>query len=590
MRASLVVACALGCVLAIVGPVSAQTQGQWTATGAMQFPRESNAQVAIRGGNTLTAGGTDGSGNVQASAEIYRPVTGMWSATGSMQFAREIFPAVVLANGKVLVAGGLGTGGTVLNAAELFDPKTNSWTAAGSMSVARFAHAATLLANGNVLVSGGCTVSDCSTNTATSEIYNPKTNGWSPTGGLGTARAYHSAVLLNTGAVLAIGGLAVGATSSTELYNPSTGSWIAAASTNAARYLNGTTLLPDGKVLVTGGTITKYPLNSAEIYDPASNIWTPTGSMATGRYGHSSTLLSDGTVLVAGGMGQSISCGKECTGFIPTAKAEIYNEATGTFGTAAPLNRALAYQAASTMANGRALVNGGIGYTATCCIVVGDSEFYTPLTMTLSSASLNFGFLEIGETSASQTVTVTNVSRHSSVFASIASSGDFAQTNTCPTTLPAGQNCSITITFTPTTAGSRSGTVTLQDNDPGSPKQTIALTGSGESLALGFESASLKFGGVAVASSGTQNAILINDGASAVTITSIAIAPAKHTFTQTNNCPTTLYSQQSCAIQVVFTPPDVFNYKATLSVANGAGAPATLPLSGTGLDGPQTRR
>jgi hypothetical protein len=581
---------AFACVLSCLQPLSAQVQGQWTATGAMQSPRESNAQVPVRGGIVLTIGGVDGSGSILASAEIYRPTSGTWNSAGTMQVAREIFPAVVLTSGKVLVSGGLGTGSTVLNGAELFDPKTNAWTPAGSLSVARFGHTATLLPSGKVLVAGGCMASDCSTTTAVSELYDPKTNGWTATGGLNTARTYHTAVLLKTGAVLVVGGLAGGATSSCELYSPSTGKWIAAASTNVARYLNGTTLLPDGKVLVTGGTITKYPMNSAELYDPTGNTWTPTGNMTTGRYAHSSTLLSDGTVLLAGGQGQSISCGKECTGFIPTAKTEIYNEAKGTFAAASPLNRALAYQAASAMANGRALVNGGSGYNAYCCQVVSDTEFYTPLTMSFSSSSLNFGFIQIGLTSSSQTATVANVSSHSAVFTGITASGDYAQTNTCPSTLEPTQNCTITVTFTPTAAGPRNGAVTLQDNDPGSPRQIIALTGVGETLALAFESASLKMGSVAVGSSSTMNATLVNDGSSAVNITAIAISPKNHTFTQTNNCPTTLYAQQSCTFQIVFTPPDVFNYKATLSVANNAGGAATLKLSGTGLDGPQARR
>jgi hypothetical protein len=84
------------------------------------------------------------------------------------------------------------------------------------------------------------------------------------------------------------------------------------------------------------------------------------------------------------------------------------------------------------MGPGRALAAGGVGYTAYCCVVVSDAEFYTPLTMTFSANSLNFGFLQIGLKSSPQTVTVTNVSSHSAMFTSIASSGDFTQTNNCP--------------------------------------------------------------------------------------------------------------------------------------------------------------
>ena len=143
-----------------------------------------------------------------------------------------MFQAVVLSNKKVLVSGGLGASGTVLAAAELYDPTTGAWSSHGSLSAARFAHSATLLKNGKVLVTGGCTASDCSTDTAVSELYDPTSNSWSTTGNLNTARSYQSVVLLKTGKVLAIGGL-TGLTSC-ELYDSTKGTWTNATNTNAA--------------------------------------------------------------------------------------------------------------------------------------------------------------------------------------------------------------------------------------------------------------------------------------------------------------------------------------------------------------------
>ncbi|HLY56592.1 MAG TPA: choice-of-anchor D domain-containing protein [Stellaceae bacterium] len=585
MRIVVTAVSALACVVVSLQPASAQVQGQWTKTGSMQSAREQGSQVKLIGGNVLAVGGVDNSGNLLATAEVYSAAQRSWVATGSMAEAREAFPAVTLASGKVLVSGGLGTGSAVLGGAELYDPATQAWTPAGTLAVARFGHTATLLSDGEVLVSGGCTAAGCSTTTAASEIYDPATNSWSPTGALNTARTYHTAVRLKNGEVLAVGGLAGGATSSSELYSPATGTWRPAAGTNVARYLNGTTLLPDGKVLVTGGVITRYPLNSAELYNPATNTWTLTGNMSTGRYAHTSTLLTDGTVLLAGGEGQSISCGKACTGYIPTAKAELFNESAGTFAATTGLARALAYHETTLLGNGRALTAGGTGYNVYCCTVVSDAEYYTPLTMTFSATSLNFGLLEIGLTTGPQTIAVTNVSNHSTTFTSIASSGDFEQTNTCPQTLNSGQACTIAVTFAPTGAGVRTGAVTLRDNDPGSATQTLTLLGTGEKLALGFTPASLNLGSVQVGSTSIQTATLTNDGASAVNITGITVSPANGTFTQTNTCPATLAVQQSCTMQIVFTPPDVFAYAATLSVTNSAGSAATLHLSGTGLDG-----
>jgi len=305
--------------------------------------------------------------------------------------------------------------------------------------VPRFGHTATLLPNGKVLVTGGCTASNCSTDAAVSELYNPASNSWSTTGNLNTARYYHTAVLLKTGKVLAIGGSAGTITSSCELYDPSKGTWSIAASTSVARYFNTTTLLPDGKVLVAGGASGRFPINSAELYNPTANTWTLTGTMTIGRYAHTATLLGDGTVLLAGGEGQAISCGKACTAYIPTAKAEIYNEAAGKFTATSSLSRAQAYHTMTLLRVGRALAVGGIGTTSICCVVLNTAEVYTPLTLTFSASSLKFGLLEIGLTSASQTVTVTNVSSHSVSFSGIAKSGDFSESNTCPTTTPLDQ-------------------------------------------------------------------------------------------------------------------------------------------------------
>lgn len=348
--------------------------------------------------------------------------------------------------------------------------------------------------------------------------------------------------------------------------------------------MNTTTLLPDGKVLAAGGANGKYPVNSAEIYDPTANTWTLTGNMLSGRYAHTAALLPDSTVVVAGGVGQSISCGKDCTGYIPFSKVEIFNETAGTFTATAPLSQALGYHFMTLLTTGRALENGGIGTTAVCCVVESTASFYTPLTLTFSASSLNFGLVQIGLTSPSQTVTVTNVSAHEVNLTSIASSADYAQTHTCPTTMTAGTSCTITITFTPTKTGTRSGAMTLKDNSPGSPTQSIALTGTGETLALGFTPASLTFGNILVGSGATLTATITNDGSASVNLTGFAISPADGTYTQTNNCPGTLSVQQTCTFQIVFTPPDVFTYSATLSVTNSAGAAATLLLTGTGVD------
>lgn len=574
-------------VLLMSPTVPAQVQGQWASAGTMQSARDLSALVRLANGKVLSIGGVDNNGNVLASSELYSPGSNTWLLTGSMADARELFPAVVLTSGKILVEGGLGAGSAVLASAEVYDPTTGVWSSAGFLSVARFGHTATLLKSGKVLVTGGCTASNCGTNTGISELYDPTSNSWSKTGSLNTARHYHTAVLLKTGKVLVIAGSTGTATATCELYDPTAGTWSNAANANAARFSHGTTLLTDGKVLVTGGTTSRFPMSSAELYDPTANTWTLTGNMTTARYGHTATLLTDGTVLVSGGEGQPISCGKACTSYIPTSKAEIYNEATGKFTGTANLSRARAYHSATLLGTGRALADGGIGTTSICCVVLNTAEAYTPLTLSFSASSLNFGFLQVGLTSASQTVTVTNVSNHSVTFSTITHSGDFNESNNCPVpgTLNANQNCSITVSFAPAAAGFRSGGVTLNDNSPGSPQQKIALSGTGGAGALTFTSSILNLGSVVPGFSITQTSTLINDSAGPINITGFSFSPSGTIFTATNNCPATLNPQQTCVFQITFTPPDAGTFNATLTVTGGGkGAPAAISLSGTGID------
>ncbi len=63
-------------------------------------------------------------------------------------------------------------------------------------------------------------------------------------------------------------------------------------------------------------------------------------------------------------------------------------------------------------------------------------------------------------------------------ISSISTTGDYTQTNSCPSTLFFGASCVIGVTFTPSTAGSRPGTLTITDNASGSP-HVIPLAGIG---------------------------------------------------------------------------------------------------------------
>lgn len=107
---------------------------------------------------------------------------------------------------------------------------------------------------------------------------------------------------------------------------------------------------------------------------------------------------------------------------------------------------------------------------------------YGPATqVSLNPPSLTFAAQTVGTTSAQQTFTVGNVGTGNLTFASIAASGDFAQTNNCPSPLLPGNSCSVTVTFTPTAVGPRTGSVALSDNNGSiTSPEYVNLTGTGQ--------------------------------------------------------------------------------------------------------------
>jgi hypothetical protein len=100
--------------------------------------------------------------------------------------------------------------------------------------------------------------------------------------------------------------------------------------------------------------------------------------------------------------------------------------------------------------------------------------------LTASPSSLSFASTLTGSTSAAQTVTVSNPGSSSASVSSVSASGPFSQTNTCGTSIAAGGSCTVSVTFTPTAAGTASGTLSVASSAPGSPL-TVALSGTGTS-------------------------------------------------------------------------------------------------------------
>jgi len=208
--------------------------------------------------------------------------------------------------------------------------------------------------------------------------------------------------------------------------------------------------------------------------------------------------------------------------------------------------------------------------------------------VSLSPTSLAFGNQPVGTPSTAQSLTLSNTGNAALSITSVAltgtNAGDFAQTNTCGSSVAAGGNCAITVTFTPAATGSRTASVSITDNASGSP-QSVSLSGTGTASVVSLSPTSLAFGNQPVGTPSTaQSLTLSNTGSAALSITSVALTGTNAgDFAQTNTCGSSVAASANCTISVTFTPSARGSRTASVSITdNASGSPQTVNLSGTG--------
>jgi len=150
--------------------------------------------------------------------------------------------------------------------------------------------------------------------------------------------------------------------------------------------------------------------------------------------------------------------------------------------------------------------SGGSGNASTTLTVYGAG---LPIA-TDNPTSLTFASQVTGTTSGPQTVSLNNIGTGSMTGIAISVTGDFAQTNTCGTTLAATANCTISVTFKPSTTGVRTGTLTIAGN-AANGSLSVPLSGSGSIPVTGAPMPLLSLGLPIYASSANYPATDAND-------------------------------------------------------------------------------
>ncbi|MGB0031875.1 MAG: choice-of-anchor D domain-containing protein [Candidatus Sulfotelmatobacter sp.] len=204
-----------------------------------------------------------------------------------------------------------------------------------------------------------------------------------------------------------------------------------------------------------------------------------------------------------------------------------------------------------------------------------------------SPTSLAFGSVRVGNNQAlAETVSNTGGSSLTLSQVGISGTGFTLSGITTPVTLTPGQSASFSVSFTPQSASSASGSLTITSN-ASNPMLTIPVSGTGTAAAgqLTANPSTLALGSVVVGTSGTASGSL-NAIAANVTVTAASTNNSQFTVGGLA-LPITIPAGQSAPFTVTFSPPVAGAASATLTfTSNAQPSTATETLTGTGTPAP----
>jgi hypothetical protein len=207
----------------------------------------------------------------------------------------------------------------------------------------------------------------------------------------------------------------------------------------------------------------------------------------------------------------------------------------------------------------------------------------------VSAPSLTFSNQNVGTTSASQPITLSNTGNAALTITSIATSANFAETDNCAGSVAASSSCTLNVTFTPTATGPLAGTLTITDNSNGvtGSTQTVTLTGTGTGPVVSLSSPLTFSAQLVGTTSSSQTVTLTNTGGSNLTFAAIAATPPFAIASSGTTCSTSapVAAAATCTVAVTFTPTAGGTASGGLAFSDNApSSPQTLALSGTGQD------
>jgi|GEM_PF-1522740 len=198
---------------------------------------------------------------------------------------------------------------------------------------------------------------------------------------------------------------------------------------------------------------------------------------------------------------------------------------------------------------------------------------------TLTPATQDFGSQGIGFPSAPQTFTWTNNSTFNSIVNVAPASGDFSVVSNNCGSLAGGASCTISVVFTPTALGARTGTLSVS---AGAQTLTSSLTGTGVPD-FSISPTSLTFGNLDVGAKASQTITVTSNAPTALPFPGVV---STGDYSATSNCGASVPANSSCTITVTFQPTTTGARPGTLAAnsTNPAYAGIAATMTGNGVD------
>jgi len=242
--------------------------------------------------------------------------------------------------------------------------------------------------------------------------------------------------------------------------------------------------------------------------------------------------------------------------------------------------------AAKTHSHSMNLTSGQAGHATTLTFyaeVLGDPAIMPALEF--DQNPVRFGPMDAG-TSETKKVVLTNHGTAPALLSGIEATAPFSLTSGCPGELAVGASCNIIVTFNAFTQGTTPAQwmTAKAQNDVSARTLLQGQVNGGDSQApkLVFAPEFLDFGDLAVGQSASLESVVTNEGPSDAKLSSLKVDVGAANFSQTNDCPATLASGQSCRVTATFKATAAKSRGGRLSVAMSNGPAGALPLAGRG--------